>query len=95
MIVLIVHMTVKPDMEEDCKRLCREMTEETRKEPGCLQYVVHQSTEDPSNFAFYEQYADEAALEAHRASPHYAWYIKGGVDALVETRTRELFVPLS
>ena len=95
MIVLIVHMTVKPGTEEECKRLCREMSAETRKEPGCLQYIVHQSTEHPQNFAFYEQYVDEAALEAHRTSPHFAWYITGGVDALVSTRTRELFVPLS
>jgi quinol monooxygenase YgiN len=95
MVVLIVHMTMKPDTEEDCKRLCREMTEETRKEPGCVQYIAHQSTENPRNFAFYEQYVDEAALEAHRNSPHFAWYIKGGIDALVATRTRELFLPLS
>jgi (4S)-4-hydroxy-5-phosphonooxypentane-2,3-dione isomerase len=95
MIVLIVHMTVKPDMEEDCKRLMREMMDETRKEPGCLQYVVHQSTDNPQSFAIYEQYVDEAALNAHRDSPHFAWYIKGGIDALVATRTRELFVPLS
>jgi quinol monooxygenase YgiN len=95
MVALIVLMTVKPDTEEDCKRLCREMADETRKEPGCLQYVVHQSKENPLNFAFYEQYVDEAALDAHSASPHFAWYIKGGIDGLVATRTRELFLPLS
>lgn len=95
MVALIVHMTVKAGTEEDCKRLCRELAEETRKEPGCLQYVVHQSTDNPLNFAFYEQYVDEAALKAHRASPHFARYITGGVDALVSTRTRELFLPLS
>jgi len=95
MIVLFVHMTVKPGTEEDCKRLCRDITDETRKEPGCIQYVVHQSTENPQNFAFYESYVDQAALDAHRASAHFAWYVKGGIDALVESRTRELFVPLS
>jgi quinol monooxygenase YgiN len=95
MIVLIVHMTVKPDTEEECKRLLRDMAKETHKEPGCLQYVVHQSTENPQNFAFYEQYADQEALDAHRASPHFARYIEGGVDALIKTRTHELFMPLS
>jgi quinol monooxygenase YgiN len=71
------------------------MAAETRKEPGCLQYIVHQSTENPLNFAFYEQYVDEPALEAHRTSPHFAWYITGGIDALVSSRARELFVPLA
>ncbi len=95
MIVLIVHMTMKPGTEEECIRLCRQMTEESRKEPGCVQYVAQQSRENPSSFAFYEQYVDEAALESHRASPHFKQFISGGVDALVESRTRELFVPLS
>ena len=95
MIVLIVHMTVKPGTEEECIRLCREMAEESRKEAGCVQYVVHQSKENPRGFAFYESYVDEAALDLHRASPHFGRLIRGGVDALIEGRTRELFVPLS
>lgn len=94
MIVLIVHMTVKAETEEECKRLLRDMADATRKEPGCLQYIVHQSADNSQNFAFYEQYVDQEALDAHWASAHFAWYIKGGVDALVTTRTRELFLPL-
>lgn len=95
MIVLVVHMTLKPGMEQQCQETLRALTEETRKEPGCVQYVAHQSIENPLNFSIYEQYRDQAALEAHRASPHYLRYIKGGIDALVQSRTRELFVPLS
>ncbi|MBK9117785.1 MAG: antibiotic biosynthesis monooxygenase [Betaproteobacteria bacterium] len=41
-------------------------------EPGCLVYRVHRSTRDPRLFVFYEQYADEAAFDAHRNSPHIA-----------------------
>ena len=50
MIVLIVNMTVKPGTEEECIRLCRQMTEESLKEPGCTQYAVSQSTENPRHF---------------------------------------------
>jgi quinol monooxygenase YgiN len=95
MIVLIVRMTVKPGGEEECVRLCRLMSEESRKEPGCLQWMAHQSKEDPRCFVLYEEYVDEAALDLHRASPHFAQYIRGGVDDLVESRSRELFVPLT
>ncbi len=95
MVVLIVHMTVKPGTEEECIRLCRAMVEETRKEPGCVQYIAHQSTENPLSFCFYEQYVDEAALRSHSGSEHFAKYIKGGVDAIVASRTRELFTALS
>jgi quinol monooxygenase YgiN len=95
MIVLISHLTVKPGTEEECKRLMIAMAEETRKEPGCLLYVAHHSLENPLNFVFYEQYANEAALEAHRAAPYFARYVREGMDKLVVSRNRELFEPLS
>ena len=41
-------------------------------EPGCLLYRPHRSKKDPELFVFYEQYTDEAALEAHRKAPHLA-----------------------
>ena len=43
-------------------------------ESGCLAYRVHRSTADPDLFLFYEEYADDAAFEAHRQSPHLAMY---------------------
>jgi len=61
-------------------------------EPGCLAYRVHRSTKDPDAFLFYETYADDAAFDAHRASPHLAAYrkrredeglLEGGVDVQV------------
>jgi len=43
-------------------------------EPGCLRFDVNQSVSDPHRFVFYELYADEAALDAHRQAPHFgAW----------------------
>jgi (4S)-4-hydroxy-5-phosphonooxypentane-2,3-dione isomerase len=88
-------MTIKPGAAEECIRLMHAQAEESLKEPGCLQFLVHQSIENPLHFLLYEAYKDEAALAAHRASPHFARYIKGGVDALIESRTRELFLPVS
>ena len=43
-------------------------------EPGCLVYRVHRSTGDPDVFLFYEMYADDAAFDLHRRSPHLAAY---------------------
>jgi quinol monooxygenase YgiN len=94
MIVLFVHMTVQSGKQDECIRLLRDLAAETIKEPGCIQYLVHQSTTNPLKFALYESYIDQAALDAHRASPHFARYISHGIDAIVESRTRELFYPL-
>jgi autoinducer 2-degrading protein len=43
-----------------------------RDEPGCLRFNVLQDAQDANVYYFYEIYKDEAALEAHRAAPHYA-----------------------
>ncbi len=95
MVVLIVHMKVKPGTEQECIRLMRAMEDETRKEPGCLMYIGHHSTEDPLSFSFYEQYTDKAALETHWASAHFAKYVRDGIDLLVTERQKELFAPVS
>lgn len=94
MIVLIVHMKVKAGSEAECKRLMTLMEEHTRKEPGCIQYVGHQSIEDPTRFSFYETYKTKADLEKHWASEHFAKYVKEGLDKIVVERTKELSEPV-
>ncbi|HYX52408.1 MAG TPA: putative quinol monooxygenase [Candidatus Limnocylindrales bacterium] len=91
MIVLKVDMVVKPGEEEKCKELIRHLHEHSRKEPGCVQYAGHQSNENPRHFLFYEVYKDDAALQAHRDSPHFKKYVIDGLDGIMESRSRELY----
>ena len=95
MVVLIVKNRVKPGTEEQCKKYMRLMEENTRKEPGCLMYIGHQSLEDPTHFALYEQYKDREALEAHWASPYFIEYVKNGTEKLLVSRERELYDTIS
>lgn len=54
-------------------------------EPGCLDYTPYRSVADPDAFVFYEEYVDQAALDAHIAAPHLAAYRKKRQDlGLVE-----------
>ena len=39
-------------------------------------YQVHRHKTEPRRFFIYEQYKDDAALEAHRAAPHFLQYAK-------------------
>jgi (4S)-4-hydroxy-5-phosphonooxypentane-2,3-dione isomerase len=91
MIVLKVDMVVKAGAEEKCKEYIRIMQQHSRQEPGCLMYVGHQSTEDPRRFMFYEQYKDQAALEAHRNAPYFKQYVINGLDPILEQRSRGLY----
>jgi len=42
-----------------------------RDEPGCFRFDILQDNTDPNTFHLYEIYADDAANEAHRKTPHY------------------------
>ena len=88
MIVMLVRAVVRESSEAECARICREVTEASRKEPGCAFYAVHQSRETPQEFVFYEQYRDRAALEEHRASTHFLRY-REQIAPYVESREAE------
>jgi quinol monooxygenase YgiN len=94
MIVLKVDMLVKPGSEDKCKEYLRILQEHSRQEPGCLMYIGHQSTQESRRFLIYEQYKDQAALDAHRSAPYFKQYVNGGLDAIVESRSRELYWPV-
>ena len=94
MICLAVTFVVKPGHEDEAIGLFARLTEATRAEPGCRMYLAHRSTDDPRRFFLYEQYDDRAALDAHRASDHFARLAAGGLFPIVESRTPELYEPL-
>ena len=71
MICLAVTFVVKPGHEDEAITLFAKLTEHTRTEPGCRMYLAHRSTTDPRRFFLYEQYDDQAALDAHRAAPSF------------------------
>ncbi|MFC5264043.1 putative quinol monooxygenase [Kribbella qitaiheensis] len=40
-------------------------------EPGCLAFDVSQDLADDHHFLLHETYTDDAAVDAHRAAPHF------------------------
>ena len=95
MFVLLVQFVVKAGTEARVMEFMRKMEENTRREPGCQLYIGSQSNDNPRKFCFYEQYEDEAALEAHRAAPYFAEYVTQGFGPLIDTITRETFTTIS
>jgi quinol monooxygenase YgiN len=94
MICLAVTFVIKPGHEDEAIALFGKLTERTRTEPGCRMYLSHRSTTDSRRFFLYEQYDDQAALDAHRAALHFEQYLKGGLLPIIESRTPELYIPL-
>jgi quinol monooxygenase YgiN len=94
-ICVAVTYIVKQGCEDEAAALFRTLTEHSRAEPGCRMYLVHRSTTDARQFFLYEQYVDQAALDAHRATPHFEQYVKRGLFQIIESRTPEIYAPLT
>lgn len=95
MLCVAVTYVVKPGREAEAVELLGKLTAATRREPGCRMYLAHRSTADPRRFFLYEQYDDQAALDAHRATPHFEEFGKNGIFPLLESRSPELYQPLA
>jgi quinol monooxygenase YgiN len=78
-------------VEESLKEMAAAVAEE---EPGCLVYRASRSLEDPDVFVLYEEYVDQAALEAHRETPHFRRLIEGTVVPVLVSRDREILAPI-
>lgn len=66
----------------------------SRQEPGVLEWIVYRSTDDPRRFLLHEVYRTESDLAAHRATPHFARYVREIVP-LLEERVASAWEPLS
>ncbi len=74
MVVLAVTWVAKVGQEAEVAEVLAKLTAEARKEPGCAMFQVHRHRTEPRRFFIYEQYKDDAALEAHRNTPHFLQY---------------------
>jgi (4S)-4-hydroxy-5-phosphonooxypentane-2,3-dione isomerase len=75
MVILHVTIQVKSEHVSEFLDVVRYDAEHSEKdEPGCLRFDVIQDRDDMNRFYFYEVYRDEAALEAHRQTPHFKLY---------------------
>jgi quinol monooxygenase YgiN len=86
MLCLAVTYRIQEGHEEEVAALLRQMVEPTRAEPGNLLYLVHRSPGEAGRFFFYEQYTDQAALDAHRAAPHFQQFMVNGVFKFIVSR---------
>ena len=85
----------KEGKEERLLAVIREMTPPSRAEAGNLFYQAQRSLEDPRLFFLYEQYADEAAYQAHMDSEHFTRLVKEeAIPALLQDRAREFFATI-
>ncbi len=86
MLVTLVHVHVKPEHVDDFIEATRRNHEGSVQEPGNLRFDVIQSVEEPNRFVLYEAWRDEAAMAAHKETPHYLAWREAVADWMAEPR---------
>ena len=72
MISIFVTIKVKPEYADQFREASfGDSQGSVRDEPGCFRFDILQNAEAPNTFHLYEVYADDAAIEFHRNTPHY------------------------
>ena len=62
---VIARLFIKNESMESFKKQAAIIIQNTRKEKGCLFYSLFQDVSSPEEFLFYEEYADQEALDIH------------------------------
>jgi quinol monooxygenase YgiN len=69
-VTVLALVKAKGGMEETVREELLSLVNPTRSEPGCLNYDLHQATDDKSLFMFYENWKNMENLEKHRETAH-------------------------
>ena len=93
-VVVFATWVVTPAHLDTVLQLLPHIATASRAEAGNLQYTACQSAADPNTILLYEVYEDQAAVEAHKNSPHYQQLVAGQVVPLLSDRKVTLATPL-
>lgn len=87
MLVVHVHVRVKPDAVEAFRAATVENARASRREPGIARFDVAQQADDPTRFVLVEAYRTPAAAAAHKETAHYAKWRDAVADLMAEPRS--------
>ncbi|MBV9491246.1 MAG: antibiotic biosynthesis monooxygenase [Verrucomicrobia bacterium] len=91
MVILHVHVQVRSEYLEAFRDAICENARSSVQEPGVVRFDVLQQVDEPTRFVLVEIYRDDAAVEAHRQSAHYAKWRDAVEPMMAEPRRRTLF----
>ncbi len=69
-LTVIAYMRAAPGKRDELRAALEALIEPTSQEKGYVNYDLHQGTEDPDRFFFYENWESDADLDAHLDAPH-------------------------
>jgi quinol monooxygenase YgiN len=68
-------LSIKPEKVGDFVATARTVIAASRAEPGCISYTLYQDPYERTVFFFFEEWKDQAAIDAHFATPHFNAFV--------------------
>jgi autoinducer 2-degrading protein len=94
MLVVHVHIHVKPEYIEPFKRATMANARESVKEPGIARFDCMQQQDDPARFVLVEAYRTPEAPAAHKETNHYQTWRDAVAPMMAEPRSSVKFANL-
>jgi quinol monooxygenase YgiN len=91
MLIVHVHVQVKPECVEVFKAATLANARASVQEPGIARFDVCQQADDPTRFVLVEVYRTPEAPAAHKTTAHYAAWRDAVVTMMVAPRTSVKF----
>jgi len=91
MLIVHVHVHVKPECVEVFKAATLENARQSVREPGIARFDVVQQTDDPTRFVLVEVYRTQDAPAAHKETKHYQVWRDAVAPMMAEPRTSVKF----
>ena len=94
MLIVHVHVHVKPESLEAFKAASLANAQQSVKEPGIARFDVMQQQDDPTRFVLVEAYRTPEAPAAHKETKHYQTWRDAVVPMMAEARSSVKFTNL-
>ncbi len=69
---VVATLSAKSEFRADVRGALETIIPLSRSEAGCLQYDQHVAQDNPDSFVMIERWQDNATLDRHTATPHFA-----------------------
>lgn len=91
MVILHVHIQVKPDRLEEFLVEGKAHAGGSSQEPGCVHFELLQQVDDPTRWMLIEVFKTEEDMRIHHDTPHFARWAKNVPDLIIEPRIRTYY----
>lgn len=91
MLIVHVHVRVKPELVEEFRRATLENARSSIQEPGIARFDVVQQQDDATRFVLIEVYRTPEAATAHKETRHYAKWRDAVETMMAEPRQRATY----